>query len=162
MEKVAVRRSNVGISSQLLRLIALAGLAIASIVHPAQPQSLDRHAYKGNLECEQTPAAGKSRTPLVITVHNGSVTALADTYDIDGLRLIRAAIAGGTVDSAGTLHFGLTLFTHGAQLHADYTLTLSAAGGALTGTQVWTRATGGDSLTRACTGTVFEVGLPKK
>lgn len=153
---------DVGISPRLLGLIALAESAIAFIVHPAQPQSFDRRAYKGNLECEQTPAAGRSRTPLAITVHNGRVTASADAYDIDGLHLISQAIAAGTVDSAGVLHFGLTLFTHDAQLRANYTLTLSAAAGTLTGTQVWTRATGGDSVTRTCTGSVFEVGLPKR
>jgi hypothetical protein len=162
MEKVAVRRSNVGISPRLLRLIALAGSAIASIVQPAQPQSLDRRDYKGNLECELTPAAGKSRTPLAITVHNGRVFASADAYDIDGLHLIPQAMAAGTVDSAGVLHFGGTLFTRDTQLRANYTLTLSAAGGTLTGTQVWTRATGGDSVTRTCTGSFFEVRLPKQ
>jgi hypothetical protein len=92
------------------------------IGHSAQAQSLDRRVYKGNLECEQTPAAGKSRTPLAIIVYNdGGISASADTYDIDGLRLIGAAVAGGTVDSAGTLHFGLALLTHGPhvarQLH---------------------------------------------
>jgi len=47
-------------------------------------------------------------------------------------------------------------------LHANYTVNLGAAGSTLTGTQVWTRATGGKSVTRTCTGTVFEVGLPKQ
>jgi hypothetical protein len=132
-------------------------------VHPAQPQSRDHRVYKGSLECERTPAAGKSRTPIAIIVYNdGGVFASADPYDIDGLRLIAATVAGGTVNSDGTLHFGVTVFMHGPQLHATYTVTLSAAGGTLTGTQVWTRETGGESVTRTCTGTVSEVGLPKQ
>jgi hypothetical protein len=47
-------------------------------------------------------------------------------------------------------------------LRANYTVILGAAGDTLTGTQVWTRATGGDSVTRTCKATVFEVELPKR
>jgi hypothetical protein len=88
------------------------------------------------------------------------VTADTPTYDIDGL-LIEPNLAAGTVDSAGVLYFGHTVYMRNAELRANYTVSLSAAGGTLTGTQVWTRATGGDSVTRTCKGTVFEVGLPK-
>ena len=146
-----------------LRLITIAGsvIAIGIWFNPAQPQSFDR-AYKGSLECEKTPAAGKSRTSLGIIVRNGGVMASTDAYDIDGLRLIPAAMAAGTVDSAGVLHFAGTLWTRHEQLRANYTLTLNATGGTLTGTQVWTRSTGGDGVTRTCTGSVFEVGLPKR
>jgi hypothetical protein len=59
-------------------------------------------------------------------------------------------------------HLGCAVYTRDAELHANYTGTLSAAGGTLTGTQVWTRSTGGGGVTRTCTGTVFEVGLPKQ
>jgi hypothetical protein len=72
------------------------------------------------------------------------VTADTPTYDIDGL-LIEPNLAAGTVDSAGVLHFGHTVYMRNAELRANYTVSLSAAGGTLTGTQVWTRATGGDS-----------------
>jgi hypothetical protein len=109
------------------------------------------------LECEETPA----RTSLAIIVGDGIVTADAPTYDIDGL-LISPIIAGGRVDSAGVMHFGYTVDLRKAVMRANYTVTFSAAGGTLTGTQVWTRATGGDSVTRTCTGTVFEVELSKQ
>ena len=85
----------------------------------------------------------------------------APTYGIDGLP-ISPAIAGGSVDLAGVLHFGYTISSPKGELRANYTVTLSAVGGTLTGTQVLTRATGGDSVTRTCKGTVFEVELPKK
>jgi hypothetical protein len=140
------------------RLIVLAGLAsvTGALVTPAQAQSLDR-AYKGNLECEGNPA----RTSLAIIVRNGNVTADAETYDIDGL-LVAPNIAGGAVDSGGVLHFGHTVYMGKVELRANYKVTLGAAGGTLTGTQVWTRSTGGDGVTRTCTGAVFEVGLPKR
>jgi hypothetical protein len=50
------------VSVRSFRLITIAEsvIAIGISFNPAQPQSLDRRAYKGNLECEQTPAAGKS------------------------------------------------------------------------------------------------------
>src|SRR5215470_11245706 len=86
--------------------LLLGGSAVISCALPntAQAQSLDRRAYKGKLECEETPA----RTPLAIIVSDGMVTADAPTYDIDGL-LISPIIAGGRVDSAGVLHFGHTV-----------------------------------------------------
>jgi len=108
-------------------------IVTSALANSAQAQSLDRRAYKGNLECEETPA----RTSLAIIVRDGMVTADAPTYDMDGL-LISANIAAGRVDSAGVLHFGHTVFMRDAELRANYTVTLGAAGGTLTGTQVWT------------------------
>jgi hypothetical protein len=95
-------------------------------------------------------------------VHHRSVDASTDVYDIDGLRLIGAVVVAGTVDSAGVLHFAGTVWTHRELLRANYTLTLSATGGTLTGTQVWTRDTGGESVTRTCTGIVSELEPPKR
>src|SRR5262245_48258898 len=129
-------------------------IVICTLANPAQAQL--RRAYKGNLECGQTPA-----TSLAIIVSAGSISADVPTYDIDGL-LISPAMAGGSVDPAGVLRFGYTISSPKSELRAHYTVTLSGVGGTLTGTQVLTRATGGDSITRTCKGTVFEVELPKK
>src|SRR5262249_54702051 len=122
-----------GIPRWLVGLL-LGGSAVIScaLASTAQAQSL-RRAYKGNLECEETPA----RTSLAIIVDDGIVTADAPTYDMDGL-LLSPIIAGGRVDSAGVLYFGYTVDVRKAVLRATYTVTLSAAGGTLTGTQVWT------------------------
>jgi len=132
-------------------------IVVSALADSAQAQSLDRRALKGNLECENTPA----RTSLTIIVGDGRVTAVVPTYDINGV-LIEPNLAGGSVDSAGNLHFGQTVYMPNAALRANYTVTLSAAGSILTGTQVWTETTGGRSVTRTCKGPVFKVGLPKQ
>jgi hypothetical protein len=42
------------------------------------------------------------------------------------------------------------------EFRGNYTGTLNATGGTLTGAQVWTRASGG-GFARACTGALFEI-----
>src|SRR5215831_21127216 len=93
-------------------LLGGSGFVGCALANTAQAQSL-RRAYKGNLECEGTPA----RTSLAIIVSDGIVTADAPTYDMDGL-LHSANIAGGRVDSAGVLHFGHTVDMRKAVLRA--------------------------------------------
>jgi hypothetical protein len=147
-----------------LRLITMAGsvIAIGISFNPAQPQSFDR-AYKGSMECDQIPtSAGILRTTLTMTVRNGRVIASAPVFDIDGLHLITSAVAAGTLDAGGVFHLGYTISTRDAEFHGNYSGTLTATGGTLTGTQVWTQATGGESVTRTCTGIVFEVEPPKR
>jgi hypothetical protein len=58
---------------------------------------------------------------------------------------------GQGVDAGGVLDLGYTIFTRDAEFHGSYSGTLTATGGTLTGTQVWTRATSGESVTRTCT-----------
>jgi hypothetical protein len=52
------------------------------------------------------------------------------------------------------------LFTPDAEFRGNYSGTLNATGGTLTGTQVWTRASGGGGVTRACTGALLEIKCP--
>jgi len=144
----------------------MAGAAIAMGATPAglaRSQSFDR-AYKGSMKCEQMPAGdGILRTPLAITVRNGRVVASAPMFDIDGRQEIWSAVATGTADVDGVLHFAYAVFTLDAEFHGHYTVTINAAGdGTLIGTQVGTRAIGGDVVTRKCTGTVFEVKSPRQ
>jgi hypothetical protein len=131
-------------------------VAIGAPFNPAQPQSFDR-AYKGSLECEPLPPGrGTLRTTLTITVRDRNVTAVLSIFDVDGLHEVPLAMAGGTVDAAGVLHLGHTVYTSDAEFRGNYTATLSATGGTLAGTQVWTRTSGGE-VTRTCTGNVAEI-----
>jgi hypothetical protein len=147
-------------SARSVGLIAVAGLVIAigTSPNPAHPQPID-HAYKGSLECEEMPAGNRiPRTSLTMTVRNGSVMAM---FDIDGL--MTAAPATGPINATGVFHFGHRIFIRDAEVfHGEYNGTLNGAGGTLTGTQVLTRPTDRGSVTRTCTGTVFEVGSPKQ
>jgi hypothetical protein len=149
---------DIAMNARTLALIVIAGsaTAICALFNPAQPQSFDR-AYKGSLECEQLPPGnGTSRTPITITVRDGHGMAVTSIVGIDGLREDPLAMATGAVDAAGVLHLGHTVFTFDAEFRGNYTVTFSATGGTLTGTQVWTRESGGDG-TRTCTGAVFEI-----
>jgi hypothetical protein len=141
--------------ARLIRLIAMAGSAIAApTAGLAQPQSFDG-VYRGSLECDQSPPGIENlHTPLAIVVRNGTVVASAPIFDVDGRQEISAAVATGTVDANGVVHLAHTAFTRDASFHGDYTGVLSATGATLTGTQVWTR-TGGGGATRTCKGSVY-------
>ena len=52
-------------------------------------------------------------------------------------------MAAGTVDTAYVLHLGHTVFSLTPNFAVTNTGTLKATGGTLTGTRVWTRASGG-------------------
>ena len=151
-------------NARSLGLITMAGSVIAIGVPPpklAQAQSFDG-AYKGSLECKQMPAGiGILRTPLAMTIRNGKVVASAPIFDIDGRQEIWSAVATGKVDADGMLHLAYTVVTRDAAFYGDYTGTLDATHGTLSGTHVWTRTTAGGVVARTCTGTVFEVSSPR-
>jgi hypothetical protein len=91
-------------------------------------------SYKGSLECDQLPPGkGTLRTALTITVRDGNVIAVVSIFDVDGLHEDPLAMAAGSVDAAGVLHLGHTIFRSNAEFRGNYTGTLSAAGGTLTG-----------------------------
>jgi hypothetical protein len=89
----------------------------------------------------------------VIIIRNGRV--IASTQDIT------AAVAAGRVDENGAFRLGATVFMPNGTLRVNYTGTLSAAGGTLTGTQVWTR-TGGEIDTRSCEGAFIAANQPAR
>jgi hypothetical protein len=140
-------------------LIVAVGLAAAIGVLPARlahPQSFDG-AYKGSMDCEQVPSDNRIfRTSLAIIVKDGKVHASMTMFDVDGKEEFLPEMAAGTVDADGALRFSDRTFTHRGNLQADYTGALNAAGGTLTGTQVWARTTG-ETVTRTCKGTVVAI-----
>ena len=78
-------------------------------------------------------------------------------FDLDGREQIWSAVASGAVDAEGRLQIGHTVYERGATFHAEYTGMLTATGGSLTGTQVWTRASAAEEITRTCTGILVRV-----
>jgi hypothetical protein len=149
---------------RLLRSIAAAGslIAIGALpAKPAQAQASDR-MYKGSLECQPILAgSGIFRMPLTISVRTNRALAMVfDVFDIDGKPDTSFAAAGGPVDENGAFHIAGTLFKGDSELRADYNGTLNAAGGTLTGTQIWTRPSGG-RVERTCAGVVSEVQTPR-
>jgi hypothetical protein len=120
-----------------------------------QPQSFEG-AYRGTLECWPTDDPVKStRTQLAIIVRHGRI--IASTQEIV------AAVASGTVNENGEFRLGAIAFTPDGTLRMTYTGTLSAGGGTLTGTQVWTRKEGATIDTRSCKGTFISANeAPRK
>jgi hypothetical protein len=101
------------------------------------------------------------RTPLSIIVRNGHVMALTPMFDIAGREEPAPAVAAGIVDPDGVFRLGYTVYTRDYTVRGDYSGTLNATGGTLTGTQVLTREITGDGATRICKGTFLQVELPR-
>lgn len=137
------------------QLAALTLLVVAMETTPglsSQLKSFDG-AYKGNLECEpMTAGSGVFRTLLSIIIRDGSVMAMFDAEEHIG-----PMQAAGTVDPGGAFRFGVTVYTQQYTIRANYSGTLSAIGGTLSGTQV-----SANGSTRTCKGTVSQVELPKR
>jgi len=68
----------------------------------------------------------------------------------------------GTVDPNGVFRLGYTGYWSHYSIRGDYSGTLNATGGTLTGTQVLTREITGDGVTRTCKGTVVQVELSRQ
>lgn len=142
-----------------LRFRLLIACCLALSVGPlpegqSQSQQPFAGAYKGTLECTQTSdQATHISTQLVILIRNGRVS--ASTQEFTG------AMTTGKIDENGALNLGTTVFTSDATWRINYTGTLNAAGGTLTGTQVLTRNSG-EIDTRTCEGTFTVVNEPAR
>jgi hypothetical protein len=127
---------------------------------PVQPASLDG-VYKGSMACERTTGGVATfHGTLAITVRDGRhVMAATPTFDAEGRKQLLLGWATGIVDPNGEFRVGFVAYMRDDTLHADYSGTISATGGTLTGTEVWTRATGED-VTRSCKGEFVRVERP--
>jgi hypothetical protein len=143
-----------------LGMTAIAGSVIAvgaPIAGLAQQEAFEG-AYKGSLDCEETPSR-TLRTSLAMIVRNGRITASIDLFDINANRQFTSELATGTVRADGTFYLGDTAYTRVATFRGAYTGAFST--GIITGTQVWTRLPPvGDGVTRFCYGTFEKVGSP--
>ena len=75
-----------------------------------------------------------------------------------GNRVVGSELAAGTIDPNGKVHLTSRWSYLGNIADAQYSGTLTAAGGTLTGMQTWT-GPGGDPIIRTCTAAV--VPAPK-
>jgi hypothetical protein len=147
LESSPHRRQSAVCSALILVLVAMGTTAGLS-----QPKTFDG-AYNGSLECERiTAGVGNFRVPLSIIVRDGIVVAAFEVEEHSS-----PMQATGTVDPDGAFRFGFIAYTRDYSFRGDYSGTLSATGGRLTGTQVLAHG-----AIRACKGTVFQVELPKQ
>jgi hypothetical protein len=109
-----------------------------------------------------TAGVGVFHVPVSISVDSfrGTATVLA-IFDGDDLNDRLPEFAGGTVDPDGA--FRLLYINYGDYtIRGDFSGTLGATSGTLSGTRVLTRETTGDGETHTCKGTVLRVELPKQ
>jgi hypothetical protein len=165
MERSAMRQSCPQIAAlrASIRATGLIGAAVVfgAIPAMAQQQSFDG-AYKRAWECPGASAAPQIvRMPLVVLVHNGRALASVPTLDIEGTEAVdlSAVVASGSVAADGSLQLSVIVYGYDAIIRADYAGTLDAARGKLIGTQVWTQATNGKTVTRSCSGSFVKIDL---
>jgi hypothetical protein len=155
-------RSRIAALRAFIRATALlvAGAIVPVGAPPAlaQQQSFDGF-YKGSWECESMPSGVGFRMFLVVSVRRGSVLALVPMLDAEGKQEEpTGGVAAGAIAADGTYRISGVVYAREATFRGDYTGTIDGTGGTMTGTQVWTFATNGDTVTRDCRGTVVKVG----
>src|SRR5579872_6070103 len=134
-------------------LVALGFFLVGSNTTFAQQQSLEG-AYRGSMVCEHLPGtAGILRAPLDIIVTGTTVIAARPIFNRDGTRVVGSEIAGGSMNSDGTLHLRSTWAAAGATFKGNYNGTLHATGGTITGTEEWRRLPANSGqISRTCYG----------
>ena len=127
-------------------LAASAGLA----AFPAAAQSLDG-AYRGMFVCEKMPASPDIlRVPIDLLSKSGAIQFARPIFNFNGQRVLGSELGSGTVDADGTLHLKSSWHFRGVTYEGEYSGTLKAGGGTLTGTQAWSGPKG-DRASRTCT-----------
>jgi hypothetical protein len=135
-------------------LLAVVFLLAASTTGYAQQQRSLEGAYRGSMVCEHLPGtAGILRAPLDIIVTGTTVIAARPIFNRDGTRVVGSEIAGGSMNSDGTLHLSSTWAAAGATFKGNYNGTLHATGGTITGTEEWRRLPANSGqISRTCYG----------
>jgi hypothetical protein len=133
------------------RIFILSALAVGSALSTsAEAQTLDG-AYRGTIVCEKIKATPDMlRAPLDLAVRGGNVAFARPTFNLDGTRVTGSELGTGTVDNDGKIHLTSAWFRAGVSLQADYSGTLTAAGGTLSGKQSW-RGPQDNTGSRNCT-----------
>lgn len=104
----------------------------------ASPGHSVADAYRGMMVCEQAPgAADILHVPLDIAVRGSEVQFARPLFDLQGTRVLGSELGDGSIDASGAVHVTSTWEFRGIVLHGDYSGTLTAHDGILTGTQSW-------------------------
>ncbi len=144
------------------RIVALAAVSAGTLAAgtlaagPAAAQALapaaaPEGAFRGAYVCEKLPLTrGVLRAPLDLVIRGGSVQFARPLFNLNG-RVVGSELGAGTIDPDGRVHLTSQWSFRGNTAKGDYSGTLGATGGTLTGTQAWTGQEGGEPLRRTCT-----------
>jgi hypothetical protein len=131
------------------RVFVFAGLLAASFV-TANAQTLEGK-FRGGYVCEKLPTTRDIlRAPIDLAVDGNKVQFARPLFNLNGSRVVGSEMAAGTIDANGQVHLTSQWSYLGFTANAQYSGTLTAAGGTLTGTQTWS-GPGANSVSRTCT-----------
>jgi len=141
--------------------VALSALALCLVSANAQDQAQTQgealmppsrlaDAYRGMIVCEKAPgAADILRVPLDIAVRGNEVQFARPLFNLRGTWVLGNEIGSGSVDTNGKVQMASTWEVGSVIGRGNYSGTLSAGGGTLSGTQSW-HGSEDEARTRSC------------
>jgi hypothetical protein len=134
-------------------LTATSLLPVAASAQSPNPQPVSG-AFRGMLVCEKIPASPDIlRVPFDLKVDGGNVQYARPIFNWNGQRVLGSELGNGTLGSDGKIHLAAAWSIRGVSYRTEYTGTLTATGGTLTGTQSWQGGRGSGS-SRTCNAAV--------
>jgi hypothetical protein len=129
--------------------IASAIVSLGAANADAQPV---QGKFRGAYDCGKLPTTRDIlRTPLDLIIDGGNAWFARPLFNLDGTRVVGSEMASGAIDENGQLHLTSQWSFLGDSAKGEYSGTITASGGTLTGTQVWTRPGVTPSVRCACT-----------
>lgn len=139
--------------NRALALTLFATAALFSAAASAETQSQNPSvagAYRGTFVCEKAPGSVDIlHVPLDVVVRGDNVQFARPLFNLRGTRVLGSELGAGEVESGGKVHVTSVWDVRGIVVHGDYSGTLTASGGTLTGTQSW-HDLAGETRSRTC------------
>ena len=140
--------AGLGAGAALAQDLQTQGAAPSAAGPALRPMVAD--AYRGMMVCEQAPgSADILHVPLDIAVRGDAVQFARPLFDPQGARVLGNEMGNGPIDASGAVHLKSAWDVRGVAVDGDYSGTLTAKGGTLTGTQSW-RMPDGAAHSRVC------------
>jgi hypothetical protein len=134
-------------------LLTLAGVLAATAAH-ADPIM---GPFRGSLVCAQLKSTNNIlRAPLDVLVRKSDVIFARPVFNASGSMTVGSELGSGAIDADGKMHLTSTWEFGGYGFTGDYSGVVTAAGGTLTGAQLW-HATNGMVDTRACMAAIVPI-----
>ena len=132
--------------------VVVVALAAGSLTSAAMAAQTLPEKFRGMYVCGKLPTRhGILRVPLDLAIDGNNVHFARPLFDVNGTRVMGSELGKGTIDDDGKVHVTSDWSYLGDIAHAEYTGTLTASGGTLTGTQIWTRPGVMAPVGRTCT-----------
>ena len=129
-----------------IRILASAAASLATAAAAAQAPD---GAYRGMIVCEKIAVARDIlHVPFDLIVRGQSVEFARPVFNLKGSRIVGSELGAGSIDADGKLRATSTRIFLGQTVDSEYSGTLTATGGTLTGKQSWHGSNGEGS--RGC------------